>query len=130
MKTLFAFLLLSTGAFCQQNAPFPYPEYPDAAFAPVHDIRDFNLDLNAMAKDLSPMSYRPRSYFQYLEDSKPKFVAPPVTPNPIKVRDQMGRVVGTVQTRSNGVVTVRDARGHVTHTATVRGNSVTVKKGK
>jgi hypothetical protein len=130
MKTLFAFLLLTTGAFCQQNAIFPYPEYPDTAMAPVHDIRDFNLDVIAMATSLSPHSYRHRSYGQWLQDQQPKLIVPPVTPNPIKIRDNQGRITGTIQQRSNGLVTVRDARGRVTHTATVRGNSITVKKGK
>jgi hypothetical protein len=125
MRTLLAFLLLTGTAFCQNGFP-PYPGYPDAAFAPQPPHR-VELNLDAMGRDLAPMAFQPRSYSQWLADNQPRYVAPPVTQVPIKIRDNQGRVVGSVQTRSNGVVTIRDSRGRATQTATVRGGTYTLR---
>ena len=131
MRALLAFLAISSAsAFCQQNDFPPYPGYPNTEFAPKHDIRDFNLDVIAMGNSLSPLSYRPRSYAQFLEDNKPRFVAPPVTANPIKIRDAQGRLQGTIQTRPNGTITFRDNRGRVTQTGTVRAGTITLRDSK
>ena len=131
MRTLFAFLVLSSAsAFCQQNDFPPYPGYPETRFAPVHKWSDVNLDVNRMANSFGEFAIRPRSYAQFLEDNKPKLVVPPVTQKPIVIRDSRGRITGSVQTRGDGVTTVRDSRGRVTQTATVRAGTVVVKESK
>jgi len=133
MKTLLAFLLLTGTAFCQNGFP-PYPGYPDASKAPVQ-AQTFRLDLNAMGRDLAPLSRQLPALVDLPDPNRNRFNAPPVTQAPIKIRDNQGRIVGSIQTRPNGVVTIRDSRGRATQTATVHGGtyalrSSTPTKGK
>lgn len=53
--------------------------------------------------------------------------APPVlSPNPVRILNNRGQIVGSVNQRPNGVITQRDTQGRTVATATVRAGSVRI----
>ena len=133
MKTLLTFLLLSGSAFCQQNDFPPYPGYPDAQFAQVHEWKDHPLnidDMIATAAHFAPLAFRPPSYTQWLADQEPKFIPPPKTKNPIRITNNRGQLQGTIQTRPNGTVVLRDRQGRTVQTATLKAGTYVIENAK
>ena len=124
MKTLFALLIMSSTALCQQ------PKNWEEAFRPAQSPwRGVEIDINGMAKAFAPLAYKPRSYAEYMASPD----APPnpaqsgniqIGNQPIRIRDAQGRGIGNLSIRSNGLITVRDSRGRITSTATVRAGTI------
>ena len=143
MKTLFALLVMSSTALCQQPQDWTVrfvPErrqWPVEPEVPPRKWKDYRIDIEGMAHAFAPMAYQPRSYMEYMASPD----APPNPSNmhlqmqsqmpgnqPVRLRDSQGRVTGTLSVRPNGEVTVRDNRGRVSTTATVRAGAISQRR--
>ena len=151
MKTLvtFAFITLSSVAQAQQPKDWteeswsPARTWPVEPEVPPRKWKDYNINIEGMARTFAPMAYEPQSYQQYMNSGMQPKSYPQMHPNmpqmghirpnnsqPVKIRDSQGRITGTLFVRPNGEVTVRDNRGRVSTTATVRAGTINQRSTK